>query len=92
MSHLIYTYGFEEVSLLVQLLDHLCQAFYICINFYSYMICTDENNMKTIMWTVLLTTIRKKSITRLETTVRMGFTCQYTSVGIKPLELVSGWR
>ena len=31
---------------------------------------TDENNMNTNMWTVLLTTIGKKSITRLETTVR----------------------
>ena len=36
---------------------------------------------KTKMWIVLLTTIRKKSITRLETTVRMGTTVS-TDIGI----------
>ena len=58
------------MSLLVQLLDHLCQAFYICINLYSDRKDTDENDMKTKMWTVLLD-YNQKSIEQ-ASTVRMG--------------------
>ena len=39
----------------------------------------DKNNMKTKIWTVLLTATTKNSITRLEATVRMGTTISTTA-------------
>ena len=45
-----------------EIVSYFCQAFYICIQFYSYSkIGTNGNNMKIRVWTVLWTIIRKAS-------------------------------